>query len=244
MASSEEFAPAEQCAPALESRPDVIEARDFLRERLGDGPLPPETKLGFDSMDWIELATRIGDRTGVRVDDGDLVRIETVGGLLDAISRIDGTEASAPAEPLLRPEDLLSTSQRSYLDALPRSTALAARTMFALNQAIFRRFFHLTVTGLDNLPGRRPFIIAPNHMSYWDGLVVAAALPYWRLRQLRWVAYAGVALANPITRMASRLAMMVPIDPRPCASCGLGQRGSRAQPRRHPGVVPDRATLA
>src|SRR5699024_2637642 len=88
-------------------------------------------------------------------------------------------------------------------------------------RTIFRRFFNLEVNGLDNLPNGSSFIIAPNHISYLDGLVVAAALPYSRLRQLRWVAYAGAALANPVTRMASRLAMMVPIDSDQAPLAGL-----------------------
>lgn len=84
--------------------------------------------------------------------------------------------------------------------------------MFALNRTVFKRLFHLSVIGRHHVPDRGPLIIAPNHISYLDGLVVAASLPYARLRQLRWVAYAGASLANPVTRLASRLAMMVPID--------------------------------
>ena len=93
--------------------------------------------------------------------------------------------------------------------------------MFALNRTVFKRLFHLSVIGRHHVPDRGPLIIAPNHISYLDGLVVAASLPYARLRQLRWVAYAGASLANPVTRLASRLAMMVPIDSDQAPLAGL-----------------------
>src|SRR5215470_2091370 len=42
---------------------------------------------------------------------------------------------------------------------------------------ILRRFFDFQVSGLDQLPGRGPFIVAANHANYLDGVVLGAALP-------------------------------------------------------------------
>jgi long-chain acyl-CoA synthetase len=46
--------------------------------------------------------------------------------------------------------------------------------LFALDR------FHLKTRGLENLPEKGPYLICPNHQSYIDPIVMAAALP-WRL---------------------------------------------------------------
>lgn len=200
--------------PELTDRPEVRQAWDYLRERFGDVSLESrvDVDLDLDSMDWIELAVGIGERTGARIDDHGIARVGTLRDLLIEVARSAETGDGVPVAPLARPEDLLNETQRRYLDPLPPRLSLPARAMFALNRVLFRRVFGLRVLGLDNLPAEPPFVITPNHISYLDGLVVAAALPYSRLRDLRWVAFAGQSLANAVTRLASRLALIVPID--------------------------------
>src|SRR5699024_8613520 len=137
---------------------------NFLQQRFGDKKLTPETRLKLDSMDWIEFATQIGDRTGLWVDDHVLADVSTVSDLLNAVASNDGTGSSdakpagaaqasaaqsASVAPLARPEEVLSQAQRSYLAPLSRRKGLAARAMFALNRTIFRHLFHLRVVGLE-----------------------------------------------------------------------------------------------
>src|SRR5699024_5461213 len=83
--------------------PAVIETLNFFRERFGTS-LTPDSRMNLDSMDWIELATRLGNCTGVRVDDDDIARIGTVRDLLAAVARRDGTVAADAAAPLAHPE--------------------------------------------------------------------------------------------------------------------------------------------
>lgn len=210
--------------PALAGRPAVTDTWNYLREHHGDGPLSLRSELDLDSMAWIELATRIGERTGVRVDDQDIARVETVRDLLVEVARRADAGDGTPVAPLTNPEDLLGPVQRRHLDPLPASRTPAARAMFALDRALFRTVFGLRVSGLHHLPASGPFVIAPNHISYLDGLVVAATLPYERLSQQRWITYAGQALRNGVTRLVSRLALMVPIDGEqaPLASLAAG----------------------
>jgi long-chain acyl-CoA synthetase len=60
---------------------------------------------------------------------------------------------------------------------------VVARSMFALKGTIMRVLFRLRVEGLENVPEGGPFIIAPNHVSYLDSFVVAAAIPRGVLRR-------------------------------------------------------------
>jgi long-chain acyl-CoA synthetase len=85
--------------------------------------------------------------------------------------------------------------------------------MFLFNRAIMRGLFSLRAEGLENLPEGRQFIIAPNHVSYLDAFVVAAAIPQGMLRRTYWAGWTGAAFGNPLARLVSRLAQVVPVDP-------------------------------
>ena len=42
----------------------------------------------------------------------------------------------------------------------------------------FKAYNRLTITGTENIPAQGPFILAANHQSYLDGLLVLAGLPW------------------------------------------------------------------
>ena len=85
--------------------------------------------------------------------------------------------------------------------------------LFILDRMIMRGLFRLRVEGLEHLPKEDPFVLTPNHVSYLDPFALAAALGYRRLRQTYWAGWTGAAFGNPLTRLVSRLAQAVPIDP-------------------------------
>jgi long-chain acyl-CoA synthetase len=101
-----------------------------------------------------------------------------------------------------------------WLKPLGPAGSAVARGMFLLNRAVMRGAFRLRVEGLENLPDEGPCIIAPNHVSYLDSFAVAAALRQGVLRRTYWAGWTGAAFGNPLTRLVSRLAQVVPIDPR------------------------------
>jgi long-chain acyl-CoA synthetase len=141
----------------------------------------------------------------VGLDEEAIERIDTVRDLLrEVASGASGTLHHV--SPFERPEEVLDDRQKQWLE--PAGSAMA-RGMFALNRMMMRGPFSLRVEGLENLPDRGPFIIAPNHVSYLDAFAVAAALDYSVLRRTYWT---GAGFGNPLTRLVSRLAQVVPID--------------------------------
>jgi long-chain acyl-CoA synthetase len=56
-------------------------------------------------------------------------------------------------------------------------------------------------------------LLTPNHTSYLDPLVVAAALPWRRLRRTYWAGWVGVMHASPWRRFVSRATQVFPVDP-------------------------------
>jgi len=141
-------------------------------------------------------------------------RIDTVRDLLGEVA----TEAEAGgtavhSSPLTRPEEVLNDRQKRWLTPLGPVASAVAGGMFALNRMVMRGPFRLRVKGLENLPDEGPFIVAPNHVSYLDSFAVAAALEDRVLRHTYWAGWTGAAFGNPLTRLGSRLAQVVPVDP-------------------------------
>jgi long-chain acyl-CoA synthetase len=203
---------------ALLENPAAKKVWDLLANRYSDRRLTPEASpqldLDIDSLGWVNLTLEIGERTDVELDEGAIERIDTVRDLLREVA--EGTAASGVTRrmaPLERPEEVLSDRQKRWLKPLGPATSAVARSMFALNRALMRGAFRLRVKGLENLPDEGPFVIAPNHVSYLDSFAVAGALDYRVLRRTYWAGWTGAAFGNPLTRLISRLAQVVPVDP-------------------------------
>ena len=188
----------------------------LLAERYPDRRLAPETSpqldLDIDSLGWVNLTLEIGEKTGVELREEAIGRIETVRDLLrEAASGAEGP--GRHISPLERPEEVLDDRQMRWLEPLGPVASVAAGGMYALNRAIMKRLFRLRVEGIENLPNEGQFIIAPNHVSYLDSFVVAASLRWRVLRRTYWAGWTGAAFGNPLTRLVSRLAQVVPVDP-------------------------------
>ena len=201
---------------ALLEDPTALGVWKLLAERYPDRRVAPETStqldLNIDSLGWVNLTLEIGEKTGVELDEEAIERIDTVRDLLrEVASGASGT--LHPVSPFERPEEVLDDRQKRWLEPLGPARSAMARGMFALNRMMMRGPFSLQVEGLENLPDRGPFIIAPNHVSYLDAFAVTAALDYSVLRRTYWAGWTGAAFGNPLTRLVSRLAQVVPIDP-------------------------------
>jgi long-chain acyl-CoA synthetase len=201
---------------ALLRNPAARSVWSLLAERFPEKRLAPDTSpqldLGIDSLGWVNLTLEIGGRTGVEIGEAAIGRIDTLRDLLSEVALGTGRTAHQ-ASPLERPEEVLDERQMRWLRPLGRVASALAGGMFSLNRAIMRGLFRLRAEGLENLPEEGPFIVAPNHVSYLDAFVVAAALPRDVQRRTYWAGWTGAAFGNPLTRRISRLAQVVPVDP-------------------------------
>src|SRR5918998_1631027 len=191
---------------------------ELLARRYSDIRLTPDTSpqldLGVDSMEWVNLTMEIGESAGVELDEEAIDDIDTVRDLLREVAEAsESDEGSSGASPLEQPEEVLDEDQKRWLEPLGPGESVLARGLFLLNRALMRGPFRLEVEGFENLPEKGSFVVAPNHVSYLDSFAVAAALDYWLLRRTYWAGWTGAAFGNPLTRLVSRLAQVVPIDP-------------------------------
>ena len=192
---------------------------ELLATRYQGTRLTPDTylqlELGVDSLEWMDLALSVHRASGVELSDSQIAHIETVRDLLaevcEGASSIESTRIPWILED---PESALTDEQRKWLTPLSPVMRAFAHGLYKLNRLFIRTCFHLQIQGKEKLPKEGPLILAPNHCSYLDPFVVAAALDFEQLMRCNWAALRAVVYANPVTRLVCRLAQAVPVDPR------------------------------
>ena len=180
-----------------------------LRQRFPDQPLDFDTVLSLDlnlnSFGWMELAIIVHERAGVALSDEDLGNIQTIRDLLRlSIERqIDAARSGAPA--------IAPDSEDWLMPTGPLLTAIGF-ALYSFNRLLMRGLFRLRVKGAERLPSAGPFVIAPNHVSYLDVLVVAGALSWSRSRQTYWAGDAQRFFPHPLGRVFCRAVHLFPVD--------------------------------
>lgn len=202
-------------------------ARDiwtFLEKRYPDHVLnldtSPQLDLGLDSFEWMTLSVEIEDKFGIRLAEQEIARIETLRDLVDeAIAARQVVETAQPDS-----EDVVAWDRERWLRPTNALHSLLGPVLFGLNRFLLRSLFKLRVTGLERIPDRGPFIIAPNHISDLDPLMIAAALPMRTLRQTYWAADVVRVFSNAVNRFFCRVAHIFPVDERkPLSVISMGK---------------------
>ncbi|MEW6663617.1 MAG: AMP-binding protein [Thermodesulfobacteriota bacterium] len=197
---------------------EVRQVWEWLCSRFRDRRLSPDSSpeidLGIDSLEWLNITLEIRRITGVELGEEVVSGIRTVRDLLTAVAEAPSRGGAAGEDlSLAEPEGFLSRGQKRWLEPLTRAELLQAKVLFRLNEALIKPVLGLRVLGLENVPERGPYLITPNHVSYLDAFVLAAALGTERLGGLFWAGFAATAFANPLNRHVSRLALAFPVDP-------------------------------
>jgi long-chain acyl-CoA synthetase len=158
----------------------------------------PQLDLAVDSLEWVALTVELERQLGVTLRAEQLARILTLRDLLhevEAAADSPLTSARAPS---------------AFAQPGPALRAVGAVVLVVV-RSLVRLLLRPTVTGVDRLP-HGPVLIAPNHASYLDPLVIAAALPWQRLRRTYWAGWAGVMHTSALRRLVSRATQVFPVD--------------------------------
>lgn len=206
--STQEAAPADR---ALLADPAASRVWTWLQGRFPQKPLSmdmsPQLDLGVDSLGWIALTVDLERDLGISLDEAALERAVTVRDLILA------AQAAAP--------ETVSILASAALEHEALWEHIVWSVGQAANRALMRLFFHVRTDGLEHLPKRGPYVLCPNHASYLDPPSLAAALPAAILDRVAWAGSVDVMFTTPGSRLFSRLARVLPIDPVRGARAGL-----------------------
>jgi long-chain acyl-CoA synthetase len=196
---------AADCA-LLSSRP-ACDIWAWLGERFPETRLTldtsPQLDLQIDSLGWVSLSLEIQQNFGIELTGEALGRIVTLRDLLQEANAASASPAG-PAAPAA--DATLPHRPGPLLGGL-------GLVLYTLNRLVIRTLFRLRVDGMENLPRQGPFVVTPNHSSYLDPLVVAAALPPQHLNQVCWAGWTGIMFGGPFSRLLSRATRVFPVDP-------------------------------
>lgn len=199
-------------------RPDIKPIWDWLAARYPDQTLTPETSpqldLGVDSLQWIELTLELQERFGVKLNETAIGRILTIRDLLNEAAQ----QRAAPGKPAEPAPDTLR-----WVQPIGIGHKLLGLLLYGIDIVLARVMFRLEVIGKDKLPPDSRIVLAPNHVSYLDPILLAASFSLRELQRTSWVGWSGIVLAGPIMRLVTRTANILPIDPDrdPGAALGL-----------------------
>jgi long-chain acyl-CoA synthetase len=208
---------------ALLADPTARPVWDWLRNRYPDRRLSldtsPQLDLGLDSLAWVGLSLEMEQRFGIDLTEAAISRVVTLRDLLIEVTSARSTGAAAAPALELTPE------QQRWLRPTGILLTALGLVVYGLNRAIFRGLFRLRVEGANRVPARASIVLVPNHLSHLDAFVLAAALPWRRLRHTYWAGWTGALFTGPATRLFSRIAQVLPVDPdrSPGAALALAQ---------------------
>jgi long-chain acyl-CoA synthetase len=168
---------------------DVQRALKIVRETARTVPstLRPthnlELDLGLDSMQRVELLSRIEEQLGGSVEESQLAEIYTVRDLVEAVLQSAASGASGPEKRGVFAgwkAILAEEPETSDVIALARPQPISAAFWYMVSrliQVVALDRFDLHVRGIENLPRSGPYIISSNHQSYIDPMILASILP-------------------------------------------------------------------
>lgn len=185
-------------------------AAAWLQRRFPETALGPDTALqmdlDIDSLSWLELGLELERETGVRLSE------ETIAGLIDVrdlMAAVESADAAAdtPREAGVADDGRWLAEPGPWAQAGGRLVHLAAR-------CAARAAFGLRAHGRPPRAEPGPLIVAANHLSDLDPLVLAAAVPPAALGRLWWGGDARRVFGSRAGRVLARVARVFPVDDR------------------------------
>jgi long-chain acyl-CoA synthetase len=201
--------------------PEVARILALIRAASPHGAaLRPESNLeldlGLDSMERVELLSKLEHEFGVDVPDEVAREILTVRNLVDAIDPAAAVAGAAPAaavDPWARVLAAEDTDPllAALLEPKPVFSRIAYAVVGTLN-VLARPLLGLRVEGREHLPAEGTCVLSPNHQSYLDAFLLVGSLPYRTFRRLFFVG-ASEYFETRFMRRLARLMNVVPVDP-------------------------------
>ncbi|MGM0380427.1 MAG: AMP-binding protein [bacterium] len=205
---------------------------DWLADKYSNQQLTPATdfqlELGVDSLQWVDFTLRIEELVDVQLTEEQVGEIQIVRDLLREVAKKQTAGRGGnqkEVNPLEKPEGFLNDEQKKWLQSRNLFHRLLNGGFYWLNRVLMKIVFRIQVSGGNNIPNDQNFVLAPNHVSYFDPFFLGAALEYDTMYRTHWAAWRQAAFSNPLFRLGCRMAGVVPVDPlnNPASSLAYGE---------------------
>ena len=177
-----------------------------------------ELDLGLDSLKKIELVVELERVLRFSLPQSFIFDVQSVNDLIEKLRYHSSLPKSdkVKTESGSRFNDILSTNptfEELKSIGLSRTRIERAFVNFMLFwvKLFFKIFFFASIKGLDNLP-KSPFILCPNHSSYFDGLLIASLMPRLLFRDIFFQGSQKV-FSSSFMRKIATISHVIPIDP-------------------------------
>ncbi len=176
-----------------------------------------ELDLGLDSLGRVELVVSIEKTFDINLPDSFGSEVFTVKDVAMKIMQLlSGGSAAATGAVKMTWADILAQEPAKELTTtlrLERQTFCNAGrcTLKLFLRAVFSLYGRLSVKGIENLPLKGPFIMAPNHLSIVDAPLVAAAIPWNRASETFFLGTTDY-FGGPVTSKIAGVINVIPVD--------------------------------
>jgi len=175
-----------------------------------------ELELGLDSLEQIGLFLDFEKITGIHLEGQELLDVFTV---RDVFKKLIAYTGPADGETDSHADDWQKTLQPPFDPQIENAISLAEPPLKRIIQRLFmfkmklfaRGFLFLSVEGKENIPRTGPVLLCPNHTSFFDGPLMATALPMHTLYETYFLGYSAY-FDHPSLRWCKKLLHLVSID--------------------------------
>jgi long-chain acyl-CoA synthetase len=176
-----------------------------------------ELDLGLDSLARVELVVSLDQTFGVKLPDSFGSEVFTV---KDVILKVQEFLAAVPVEgkesirlswtEILGQEPAEDVKRSLQIESGPLCNAgkYLIRTVLKLILKVYGR---ISSSGVENLPPKGPYIIAPNHLSNADAPAVMSAMP-WSIGSQTFFLGITKFFGGPITSRIAKVIQVIPVD--------------------------------
>ena len=169
-------------------QPNVQRGLKIVREASRSAPptmrpsLSLDLDLGLDSMQRVELLSRLEQELGGDLEESQLTEIYSVRDLIDAVLQSAASGAAPGSRVTFAGWKAILAEDPDDPDVLALAHPGKLNDTFwyvvtRVMQMFVRDRFHIKVSGIEKLPKTGAYIISSNHQSYLDPLILASLLP-------------------------------------------------------------------
>lgn len=149
---------------------EYIVIRDFLKEQKKTEIYPDdhiEIDLGLDSLDKVSFQTFLESTFGIKIPEDTFIHNPTV----EKLSRYMKEKKNKLSVEAVKWTEIL----KEKVDLTLPQSWFTQNLFKNISRVFFKLYFRIQGEGTENLP-KGPFILAPNHQSFFDGLFVSVFL--------------------------------------------------------------------